>query len=540
MHKFIERITNQKVTLLQWLLGFSGILMVRFFLEALSSTTSSGIIASDAPTLVHYYLFFLAFILVFMLFLKYRVFKPEQASMVPKVAVVAFGSIFIAPLVDYVYTFVSGKSMTMTYVFDGVGGLAKDFFTFWGPNWHTGITLGIRVEVAIILLSIFLLSFLISKKILRSLASTLVLYLIIFIFLALPSVIAIGLGHGVSYNSIMGFFSRSIYSVTTLNNLHPTLNYVSTVRLLETGFNFIMSKILFLFSSALAILWFYKSDKALVKSIFGNSRPERVAHYVFMILLGVLLTGKGFGIFAELSWVDWLSLTVLCITFYFSWMFAVSINDIVDTGIDKITNPNRPLAENSVTEESMRTAGTLFLLASLVGGFLSGFYAFFCLLTFTALYYIYSAPPTRFKTIPFFSSFIIGLCCLSVLLSGFFTFSVSKSLSSMSPKVVVGIVVIFFLWSHIRDMKDIEGDRAEGVDTVPVLFGKRGPRVVGALSSLAYLLVPVFFGSWLTLPSLVAAVANYYFVVRTPYKEKFVFCIYGLFTLATIALYFLI
>ena len=59
IEKIIGDIKNQKMTFSEWILGFCGILFVRFILEALSSPTYSGIIPSDPYTLVHYSLYFL-------------------------------------------------------------------------------------------------------------------------------------------------------------------------------------------------------------------------------------------------------------------------------------------------------------------------------------------------------------------------------------------------------------------------------------------------------------------------------------------------
>ncbi|MEK7642377.1 MAG: UbiA family prenyltransferase [Patescibacteria group bacterium] len=540
MQNFIQKILDQKISLAEWLLGFSGILMVRFFLEALSSKTSSGFLASDASTLMHYYLFYLSFILVFMFFLKYFVFKEEQGDMVPKVALYSFAVIFFAPIFDYIYALIAKNSFSMGYIFDGWPGILKYFSDFFGPSLYQGITLGIRIEVLLILISIFYLTYKIKKSLFKSTVAIVVLYAFIFLFLSAPSFIGIIFGSAQSTPDILAFFARSFASISAENNLHSSLEYGSFVRFFEISFNFVMAKIFFVSATILGCFWFYTNNKQIFLTVIKNSRFERVAHYIFMLILGIVFTADGFSVFGIFNWIDWLTLLTLFISIYCAWMFAVHINDIVDVNIDKITNKDRPLAEERLSRENMQEFGMVFLLTSVVGGFLSGYSALFFLLTFIALYYIYSAPPTRFKTIPFFSSFIIGLCCLSVVLAGFFTFSPSKEVASFKAEWAIGITLIFFLWSHIRDMKDIEGDKQEGVPTVPVIFGKNGPLVVGVLSSSAYLLVPVFFGLWTLIPAIPASVLNYYLVKKQPYKEKPVFLVYGLFTFSLLALYFLL
>jgi len=267
-------------------------------------------------------------------------------------------------------------------------------------------------------------------------------------------------------------------------------------------------------------------------AMIKNSRPERVTHYFLMIFVGIFMAYSIFpGI--KFNWNDWLSVIMLCFSFYFSIMFAVCINDIADEDIDAVSNIDRPLITNDLNKEDMKQSAFLFLVASLIAGYLAGFTALFFVLVFTALYYIYSASPTRFKLIPFFSSFIIGFCCLTAVLAGFFLTSPLKYVSFFPARFVVAIVILFFLGSHIRDMKDIEGDKKAGVKTVPVLFGDIwGPKVVGFFASLAFLLVPLFFKIYqLFIPAVPSALIVYYFIDRKPYQEKFIFRIYFAFVL---------
>jgi 4-hydroxybenzoate polyprenyltransferase len=524
LKSYIEKI---QITPISWLIGISGILMVRFFLEAFSSKTSSGIIASDASTLIHYYLFFIATALVLMVFLWFAV--PSWRQCLPQFAVCSFILVLLAPIIDFLIS--RGSGLQMTYLFETPRDMFFSFLTFFGPNWHQGITLGMRIELALIL---FLTSFLVyktSRNILRTIISFLVLYAIMFFFVSLPGIISIASG-----TDVLNFLSQSIINSASLsNNLHSTFVYFSEIRLLEIGFNFLMAKILFVFCLSLLVVWFYLSKKSKLIAVLKNSRPERVLAYFSSILLGMLLA-----YFISppqfFSGVDYLSVFILFLSFYFSWAFAVCVNDIVDKDIDAVSNTDRPLIASELSENDMKQTAFIFLTASLVGGYLSGFYAFFSILVFTALYYIYSAPPTRFKLIPFFSTFIIGLCNLSAAVAGFFIISNSKILASFPTEAIFGIVIFFSLLPNIRDIKDIEGDTKEGVMTVPVLFGPvHGPKVVGIMAGAAYLIVPLFSGFYyLFILAIPAAVATYYFCTRhlkkpISYKESYVFVVYFLF-----------
>ncbi len=530
-----------------WFVGVSAVFMVRFFLEAMTSPSSTRILATDASSLLHYYVFFMAFAFVFMIFLFYAL--PSWRKAIPGFTVAALASIFIAPIIHFVMS--PSYGVAIAYVFEPPLETLISLLTFFGPLSGSGISLGIRIEVVIILLSIFGLVYVESRKISRSLLYTALLYLIIFFFLALPSIInivAVGFGVGGYFGVPLDFFASSVNkSLTVTNHIHQTLSYASETRFLEVGFNYLIGKFFFIILVGAVFVWFYKNSKEKLFTVLKNSRLERVAHYILMILIGVFVAYRLFlAKYASLSVLfglnDTLSTLMLILSFYFSWMFAVAINDIVDVEIDKVTNAERPLCKGSLGPSDMKDSALIFALLALLSGFLAGLVPFFMLLAFSALYYIYSAPPTRFKLVPFFSSFLIGLCCLTAVLAGFFLFAPVKDFSLIPTNLTIGIVVFFFLWSHIRDMKDIEGDKKEGVMTVPVLFGDAwGPRTVAILSSLAYLLVPIFTNnSALFLPAAVAAYANARFILRKPYLEKYIFRTYFVFVIVSLLFIFLL
>ena len=115
----MQRILNNIKTYLEtipitptsWLLGVSGVLMVRFFLESFSSFNASGFFASDASTLIHYYLFFIGGLFALMLILK--VFIPNWKNIIPQFTAITLPAIFIPPIVDLIVS--GGKGFKTTY-----------------------------------------------------------------------------------------------------------------------------------------------------------------------------------------------------------------------------------------------------------------------------------------------------------------------------------------------------------------------------------------------------------------------------------------
>jgi 4-hydroxybenzoate polyprenyltransferase len=311
-------------------------------------------------------------------------------------------------------------------------------------------------------------------------------------------------------------------------------------RLLEISFNFIMGKILFLISVATLFFLARMNFKEKLNAVIKNFRAERVFSYVLMIFFGIFIAHTIFP-YIKLNWNDWLSVIVLCLSFIFSCLFAICANDMADEDTDKISNADRPLISNALSKQDMKQMGFVFLLASLISGFLAGYTAFFFVLTFTSLYYIYSVPPTRFKLIPFFSSFIISLCMLSAIIAGFFLVSPVKYVPVFPTKLILAIVVIFSLLANVRDMKDVKGDKMAGIKTVPIIFGNKwGPRVVAIFAGLAFILIPLFSGIYiLFITAIPTALASWYYINKKPYSEKPLDKVYFAFMFASFLLLFI-
>jgi hypothetical protein len=98
--KFKSYLESIKITPISWLAGVSGVLMVRFFLESLSNPTSSGYFASDASTLVHYFLFFVSAFVSYMLLL--QVAAPSWKKVAPQFIAISSIFVIIAPVLDWI------------------------------------------------------------------------------------------------------------------------------------------------------------------------------------------------------------------------------------------------------------------------------------------------------------------------------------------------------------------------------------------------------------------------------------------------------
>lgn len=521
--------------------GFAGILVVRFFLETLSSHSQSGVVALDSAAMVHYGLFFLAGALGIACILQ---LLTRRGRSLANIALFSLPVIWLAPIIDFIAS--GGKGFEMTYLFDGNLGIIRNFFTFSGPSFSPGTTIGIRIEIVLILCLLGWYAWKATKSKTKTAIAVFLSYSFIFILGSLPGIFYTLSNPSLSVSSppseASAFFARAISeSAISHNNLHKTLGYGSYLNSLETGFNKFMSQALFLLSFLLGIVWFLATSPKKFAAIIKNSRPKRVAHYLALLALGMLFAALG-GFGRLSSWADTLAVASLFLAWYSAWLFAVHINDAEDVEIDRISNPARPIIQNSVSAEEMRDVGSIWLVAALIGAWSAGYYPFYMMLAVIALSYVYSAQPLRLRRVPILSSFLIGLACLASVLAGFFFLSQNKDLRVFPSLIAGGIVLMYTLGANMRDMKDVEGDSSAGIRTVPTLFKTPGlgKKIVGSMLALSFLLAPVFFSfPALYFAAVPAAITGYALVTRKKYDEFYIFMLYFAFLACGIFLHVL-
>jgi 4-hydroxybenzoate polyprenyltransferase len=221
-------------------------------------------------------------------------------------------------------------------------------------------------------------------------------------------------------------------------------------------------------------------------------------------------------------------------------MFSICQNDIYDEKIDVISNPERPLASGILSKNDMETASKIFLLFAVLAAYASSMYVLFftCLMLF--IYFIYSNPPLRLKRFGILNSFLVSLACTGAVLDGFFLANADKSILAFPFSLVLGIIIFHTIVANIRDIKDFEGDRVEGIKTLPVLLGlNKSKKMIAGSICFFYLLIPWYFHiSFLIIPAIVAVILSWYFITKKDYKEWKGFAVYMIYLLLLIGAIF--
>ena len=119
---------------------------------------------------------------------------------------------------------------------------------------------------------------------------------------------------------------------------------------------------------------------------------------------------------------------------------------------------------------------------------------------------------------------IISIACLATILAGFFFVSTDKQIQTFPILLSIGIIVMVTLAINFKDIKDIEGDKVNGIVTLPILFGENGIKIVGLCLALSMFLAPIFLSFYsLYIIALPCAVVGYKLATKKPYREKPIF-----------------
>jgi len=539
MQNFIQKIENCTMTFGSGTILFLGFVFIRTFLENYANSLNFYRLSSFIDTFFHYPAFFSIILLVSLIILKTT--TKEEISKLAKI-VVSFSFILIVPpIIDLIvnqggqipYIFISGDSIQ----------LFKSFITYFGGG---AVGIGIKTEVFLVLIGLGFYIFYKTKNSGRSILGMFLLYSTIFILLASPAFIfslqnkITNNKQDANLNTIVDFYYRQEpLNATTANRTFIVDNnnfFPPLVQKVQNQYSTTLSIIFLIIQSILffGCLFLYSSKKFWL--VLKNFRYLRIAHYFLLTSVGIYLGSGNLYRNPINSLFDFTSFFALFLGIFFAWLFAVWENDEVDVEIDKISNKNRPLVETetSFSKTEWKILKYLFLFYALSFSFLSGFYSFVFILLFIFVYHIYSTPPLRLKRFIGISSFLIAVNALLVVWMGFFISAGTETLNIFPTKYILGILLIFLLVENVKNIKDIEGDKKEGIKTLPVIFGeKKSKLIMGICLFLATLMVPFifYFNLYTFLLAIFFGIILFFLTNRKNFEEKYLFITYFIFTI---------
>ena len=155
------------------------------------------------------------------------------------------------------------------------------------------------------------------------------------------------------------------------------------------------------------------------------------------------------------------------------------INDYFDYKIDLINKPERPLPSGRISLKTGRNYGYLQFLLGTICGFLISYLTnnwipFAIVLISDVILYLYAY---KLKSTPLIGNLTVGFMTGLGFVFGGFTINTPEIIS-------ISIFLGFFAFvmttarEIIKDIEDVEGDKAEGAKTLPILIGTKTPAIL--------------------------------------------------------------
>jgi len=256
----------------------------------------------------------------------------------------------------------------------------------------------------------------------------------------------------------------------------------------------------------------YPDSKTLVQtkmsSIGKLIRSENIAPTILLCFTGGFIQSKNVKTLLKSKDFMSSSLITLCIM-----ANSMIVNDLFDMSVDKINNPSRPLITSEIKPReaiamfAVITAAAEVLTRQLPDPILRT-YARSAMMTITLYTPI-------FKKIPFVKNVI---CCSLVAFSILFCGSTVSTNNPLPLLIAAQHVFAGSLHNELLlDIRDVEGDKAANIQTVPVLFGKMAAWKLARFVVIADILIIIRKMSYQSIPLLIATMPLLYnlYILRT-------------------------
>ena len=174
-----------------------------------------------------------------------------------------------------------------------------------------------------------------------------------------------------------------------------------------------------------------------------------------------------------------------------------AVNDWYDRHVDAINEPNRPIPSGRIPGQWGLYIAIFWTALSFAVAFLLGPVVLLAGVIGLALAWAYSAPPIRLKQNGWW-----GNAAVALSYEGLPWFTGAAIMAAAFPDWRIVIVALLYsLGAHgimtLNDFKSVEGDRREGVDSLPVLLGvDRAARLACWVMAAPQILVIALLFAW--------------------------------------------
>jgi 4-hydroxybenzoate polyprenyltransferase len=147
------------------------------------------------------------------------------------------------------------------------------------------------------------------------------------------------------------------------------------------------------------------------------------------------------------------------------------------------------------------------------------------------MYYIYSKKPLYLKRWFFLASPLLAFNALLIAMAGFFLISANQKILAFPIETIWFMLIGFSIVTNLKDIKDIEGDRAAGIKTLPVIFGQEKAKKIITIAAIIFILIFAVYkqNSYLIFSSVIISALFYLITSRKIFKETYIFGLFFLY-----------
>lgn len=192
-----------------------------------------------------------------------------------------------------------------------------------------------------------------------------------------------------------------------------------------------------------------------IKAYIQLTRPLNLLIAFLAIFIGGFVTGTIHPLFR---------LFLACLSGAFVGAGANAVNDYFDLEIDRLNKPFRPLPRGAIPPGKAHVFAVVLFGMGIVLGALIHTTALIIALASSCLLYFYSL---RLKKISVWGNVTVAFVSGLAFVYG------GLAVNRIGSALIVGLFAFFFHWSReiIKDIEDIEGDRSQGLRTLPIVGG---------------------------------------------------------------------
>ena len=204
-----------------------------------------------------------------------------------------------------------------------------------------------------------------------------------------------------------------------------------------------------------------------------------------------------------------------------------AVNDWCDRHVDAINQPERPIPSGRVSAGWGFFTGIIMSATSIIFAYYLGSLIFFATIMGVLAAWLYSLEPIRLKRSAIFGPGVVAICYEGL---PWFTGAAIFTISLPNKEVLI-VLSLYALGAHgimtMNDFKATKGDKLLGINSLPVILGRKPATLVACLIMLFPQLIVIslfyFWGSLILAITLAVCVLlqslSMIFLIRDPEKN---------------------